>query len=161
MSQVKIKHNGLFCHLSPIKKFVISLIDETKSTEREIVLSYLKSTSICLISIEKKKKLIRTFCYLKDPKGNKNRERHNRFVCYVERCSGSRCYGTEMWFDARQNRRIWGKRISCPSRTLHPGMFSFGYYVRSAMGSTRLAQGYQNVDVLQGMLTGTRYKNLS
>ena len=36
------------------KKFVISLIDETKSTEREIVLSYLKSTSICLISTEKK-----------------------------------------------------------------------------------------------------------
>ena len=40
-------------------------------------------------------------------------------------------------------------------------MFSFGYYVRSAMGSTRLAQGYQNVDVLQGMLTGTRYQNIS
>ena len=40
-------------------------------------------------------------------------------------------------------------------------MFSFGYYVRSAMGSTRLAQGYQNVDVLQEMLSGTRYQNLS
>ena len=40
-------------------------------------------------------------------------------------------------------------------------MLSFGYYVRPAISSTRLAQGYQNVDVLQEMLSGTRYQNLS
>ena len=66
-----------------------------------------------------------------------------------------------MRFDDRQNRRIRGDRISRPSRTLHPGMFSFGYYVRPAIGSTRLAQGYQNADVLQQMLSGTRYQYLS
>ena len=160
--------NRLFCHQSSITKFVIILIDATKSTEREIDLSYLEYvkrdsnasnnllefsgssskseffllnfisqkycfpihiankinleyfTSICLISTEisqrkikiviksNENKLIRTFCYLKvkDPKGNKNRERHNRFVCCVERCSGSRCYGTETRFDTNQNRRI-------------------------------------------------------
>lgn len=66
-----------------------------------------------------------------------------------------------MRFAARQNRRIGSERISRPSRTLRPGMFSFDYYVRPAIDSTRLAQGYQNVDVLHGMLTGTRYKNTS
>ena len=34
--------NGLFCHQSSITKFVIILIDATKSTEREIDLSYLE-----------------------------------------------------------------------------------------------------------------------
>ena len=34
--------NGLFCHQSSITKFVIISIDATKSTEREIDLSYLE-----------------------------------------------------------------------------------------------------------------------